>query len=77
MEERVVGKSLCELKFDMEVVIKPPSGKEPEQRPVSESNAVNVRCIETFVLRIGPMNQNARLDRHEQQGEIDPMHPAS
>src|ERR1700730_189565 len=60
----------------MEVVIKPP-GKEPEQRPVSKSNAVNVMSIETFVLRIGPIDQNARVDHHEQQGEIDPMHPAS
>src|SRR5580698_1774909 len=75
-EEEVVRKALGKLIFEMEVVIEPP-WKEPEHRPVPESNTVNVMCIEPFVLRIGPIDENARVDHHEQQGEIDPVHPAS
>src|SRR5258708_3007489 len=57
-EEEVIGKSLRELIFEMEVVIKP-SGKESEQRPVSDSDAVDVVCVKSFVLRVGPIDENA------------------
>jgi hypothetical protein len=57
-EEEVIGKPLCELIFEMEAVIKPP-GKESEQRPVSDSNAIDVVRVKSFVLRVGPIDENA------------------
>ena len=75
-EEKVVAQTFRKLEFEVESVVEP-RRKEPEECPATEPDAIDSVCIQPLVLRIGPINEETRVDHHDKQWEIDPMHPAS
>src|SRR5260370_94517 len=56
-EEEVVTQALRELEFKMEITVEP-RRKEPEERPATEPDAEDSMCIQPFVLRIGPIDED-------------------
>jgi|SRR5215469_11505302 len=53
-----------------------PRREESEERPVSNADSVHPMRKKSLILRVSPIDENARIDHQKQQREIDPMHPA-
>jgi len=56
--KKKIGQAPRKLKFEMETVVEP-RGKEPDERPVTKSNAIDSVRIQPFMLRIGPVDENS------------------
>ncbi len=74
-EEEVIAEAFRKLELKMESFVEP-RGKEPEECPGTEPDAIDAVCIQALVLGVGPINEETRVDHYEKQWEVDPMHPA-
>ena len=72
--EKVITQAFRKLELKMEVVIER-RRKEPKECLATEPDAIDAVSIQPLVLRVGPINEETRVDHHDKQWEIDPMHP--